>query len=114
MSVNTRVYIGVYIKLEDYGIEIDPYDDKWHDMRCGVEGEKFSIIHDGMGGQYTYFGITLASFENIYEFDKYIINVQDVVIYESEVEERALELFTIDSNKYKHFVSRVFLFSHSS
>ena len=99
MSVNTRIYIGVYIKLENYGIEIDPYDDKYEDMLCGVKGERFSIIHDGLGGEYTYFGITLCSFTDMYSFNKYIISPSDIVTYQSEIEERAKELFDIDDSK---------------
>ena len=95
MSVNTSVYIGVYIKLEDYGVEIDVFEEKYHDMRCGTKGEIFSIIHDGMGGEYTYFGITFKKFDDMYEFNKMVISPSDIVACKTYVENRAMELFGI-------------------
>jgi len=95
MSVNTSVYIGTYIKLQDYNIEIDVDEEKYNDMVCGAKGERFSIIYDDMGGQYTYFGITLKKIEDIYGFNKAVISPSEIVIYKTEVETCARELFGI-------------------
>ena len=80
MSVDVRIYIGVYVKLEDLGVEIDVYDEKYEEL---IDDEK--LIYDGMAGQYTYFGSTIKSFDEIYSFDAYELDELNISALKDEV-----------------------------
>lgn len=109
MSVESKVYIGVYVKLDDYGVEIDEFDEKYEDMTCGALDEEFSIISDGMCGYYTYFGVTLEELENNCDHQHYTIDIENIKIYQDDVIERALELF---GKQDKHWNPKLTVFTH--
>lgn len=68
MSVESKVYLGVYVDIKDYvdKMEIDVYDGEYERLSCGHEDEEFEIINDGMSGEYCYFGFTLHVIEEMY------------------------------------------------
>jgi hypothetical protein len=64
MGVDRTDHIVYGWKLP-FDIEVD--EDKCLPMIEGHEGEEFTIIQDGMGGEYTVFGLTLNSGGDKYE-----------------------------------------------
>jgi len=92
MSVNAKIYLGVYL---DISRKVDIYDEKFFSFTEERKNEKFSIINDGMCGQYCYFGITIATIVDIYDdnsINKKIIKFESVSQYIQEVEEKLREL----------------------
>lgn len=110
MSVQSKVYIGVYVKLDDYEVKVDCLtDEQYDDMVCGVEDEEFSLIEDGMCGDYTYFGITLDELETESDHQSTDIEIENIKIHKDDVIERALELF---GKQNKHWNPKLTVFTH--
>lgn len=65
MSVDRKDYIVYGWKLDSIkdsdGEEIDCYDEKYEQYSCGVEGEEFTLVEDGMSGEYIVFGKLISS-----------------------------------------------------
>lgn len=56
-----------YEILDTEGNEIDVYDEKFESMMCGFEGEDYTLICDGMCGNYNVFGLNVQSCDGEYE-----------------------------------------------
>ena len=110
MSINTKVYVGVYVDLLKLNPNFDPYDDKWDEFMLEYNADGFVIIYDGMSGGYCYFGKTLFEFDDLYSYVKYEIN-QDKYFEDARmVEVKAHELFNIS---FKEEISpKLTVFSH--
>jgi hypothetical protein len=113
MSINTKIYIGIYIKLQDHNIEIDPYDEEYDDYLNNYQIEEMSIVHDHIGDSHTYFGITLHEFEELYNAQEFTITdlpyLSELI---GKVKSHAMILFGIDD--YNTFSPQLKIFINHS
>jgi hypothetical protein len=114
MSVDRADYIIYGWKLpyelqNSNGEDIDLWDDKFLPMIEGHQGEKFTIVTDGMSGEYTVFGLNIAHSSSYDGWDFYKLNF-DNIISKEELKLKYKELFDseIEEDPY------LFIFSHFS
>lgn len=89
MSVDAEVYLGVYLDILN---KVDVYDEKFNPFMEKRENERFSMIYDGMCGNYCYFGITIASIVDIFDYNNKIIDSDYIERYACDVEDKLREL----------------------
>lgn len=113
MSVDRSDYIVYGWKLpyeikNSKGEEIDLWDDKFLPMIEGHQGEKFTIIRDGMCGNYNAFGLYVAHSDEKWNFNN--LTFFDIESNKEQVKNKYKELFDseIDEEPY------LFIFSHFS
>jgi len=116
MGVDRTDYIMFGWKLpyeikNSKGVELDLWDDKYLPMIEGHTDERFSIIRDGMSGEYMVFGLSLGNSE-IYtgwEFTSLKLDKLDP----EELKTKYREVFDLDE---KEIIAEpyLFIFSHYS
>lgn len=93
------------------GNAIDFWDDKYLPMIEGHQGEVYSIILDGMHGDYMIFGIVVQKAKEIYEgWDFVKIDFHKYNAQRHEIIEKYVELFGKEPEDDPSFL----LFSHFS
>jgi hypothetical protein len=115
MSVYRKDYIVFGWKLP-YDIsngegKIDFYSDKFLPMIEGHRGEDFSIIRDGMCGEYNVFGLVIESDDDRWDFIELDSErLIDIKLNTERVKSRYRELFGMDAVSEPS----LFIFSHFS
>lgn len=89
MSVSVTNYVVLGYVLNN---KIDVYDDKYIWMLEGHKWEKFSIIDDGMSGEYIVFWIILSRINNNEEMPMAEIDTNNLSRLMAEVREGCKEL----------------------
>lgn len=94
MSIRTSVHLGVFVDINDLIKNIDIFSDEWERYMCGIPNEKFTMVYDGMSGEYCYFGIEFKSIddEDMHSFEKFKINTDDISEKQLQVIEKLNEL----------------------
>ena len=113
MSVYRKDYIVFGWKLP-YDIsngegKIDFYSDKFLPMIEGHRGEDFSIIRDGMCGEYTVFGLVMESGGDSYDGWGFI-ELDSSILDHERVKSKYREVFGMDEVSEPS----LFIFSHFS
>ena len=98
-----------YEILDTEGNEIDVYDEKFESMMCGFEGEDYTLICDGMCGNYNVFGLNVQSCDGEYEGWDFV-NLDIASCDAEKVKSKYVELFGI----YPTTEPTLFIFSHFS
>ena len=88
MSMNCTIYFGVYVDILEK-IE-NPYDDEYESYVCGFKDERFSMIYDGMCGEYCYFGVTFTGIDedNMYSDHNQAIHIENTEEVRREIIEK--------------------------
>lgn len=98
-----------YEILDNEGNKIDLYHEKFESIMCGFEGEDFTLITDGMCGNYNVFGLSVQHCNDEYEGWDFV-NL-DIASFDAEkVKSKYNELFGI----YPTTEPTLFIFSHFS
>lgn len=96
-----------YEILDNDGKEIDLWSDKYSSMIEGHKGEKYTIISDGMCGDYNVFGLLIASCDGEYEGWGFV-NINLDIINQDEVKLKYLEVFDREPDSNPELI----IFSH--
>jgi len=114
MGVDRSYYIMYGWKLpyklkDNEGNEIDLWDEKFESVMCGFPGEEFSLISDGMCGDYNAFGLRVLHCSD--DGDGWDFVNLDIASFDAEkVKSKYVELFGI----YPATEPTLFIFSHFS
>lgn len=99
-----------YELLDKDGNEIDLWDPKFESSKCGFPGEEFTLVSDGMCGEYNVFGLRLLHLDDEGEGWDFV-NLDVLQSLDSEkVKSRYTELFGIEPTSEP----TLFIFSHYS
>lgn len=108
MSVDRADYIVFGWKMP-YNNEIDMWDEKFESMMCGFPGEEYTLITDGMCGDYTVFGLRILHLDNDDGWD--FVNLDVLLLMDNEkVKSKYTEVFGIEPTTEP----TLFIFSHFS
>jgi hypothetical protein len=112
MSVNRTDYIVYGWKLpyelkDSKGDKIDLWDDKYLPMIEGHKGEKYSIIIDGMMGDYVVFGMIIdyAYSDEGWSF----IHLKNPTLDPNELKDKYRKVFDVEGEVANPYL---FIFSH--
>lgn len=98
-----------YEILDTEGKEIDLYHEKFESMMCGFEEEEYTLISDGMCGNYNVFGIPILYCNEEYEgWDFVEIDIQKFDA--DKVKAKYKEMFKTEPETEP----KLFIFSHFS
>lgn len=88
------------------------WEEKYMPMTEGHNGEKYSLIIDGMSGEYIVFGIVIQSADEYEGFKFTVIDEKLLTTQLDEVKDRANEIF--NDLDFDFSEPKVMLFSHYS
>lgn len=98
MGVDRTAYVIAGYKMpgkmhhQTTGEKLEVYEDKFMRYVEGRKDEKFSIIHDGMCGNYTAFGVVLVSLGD-HDGDTEFEEIDLDSIFFEEIKAKYIELF---------------------
>jgi hypothetical protein len=112
MSVDRTDYIVYGWKLpyemkNSKGDQIDFWDDKFLPMIEGHEDEAYSLIIDGMMGEYTVFGIVIEQDEDGNGWD--FVHLSGVRVNHDHLKDKYREIFDVEGEVADPYL---FIFSH--